>query len=166
MVFGLNTIRLQFIVVAVILLSACGSSLGQVPPCPYTGVPDHAPSAGCLITVHGKMLVVDSIHGGVSPPGGKSKEGESAQCTAHRETYEETGLNLIPGELVAVLDTGFHLYYCEIVADSGQVEMGQWQEVTGWRWLPISEFEQVKWRYDGQGAIMRRLFMKDDSEGE
>ena len=52
------------------------------------------------MVVHGKMLVVDSRRGGLTPPGGKMKKGESAQCTAHRETLEETGLDLKPGELL------------------------------------------------------------------
>ena len=163
---GVRTFAGKFAVISLVLLSACGDSLGQVPPCPYAGPPDQAPSAGCLIVAHDKILLVDSTRGGVSPPGGKSKSGESAQCTAHRETFEETGLDLIPRELINVFDTGFHLYRCEIHAQTGVVKLGTWQEVKGWRWLPVTELEQVVWRYDGQGSIMRRLLMKDDSEGD
>lgn len=137
---------------------------GEVPPCPYLGEPAYAPSAGCLILMDGKMLVVDSIYGGVSPPGGSTKAGESAQCTAHRETFQEVGLDLVPGDLATVFDTGFHLYHCELRATSVQVILGQWQEITGWRWLPIDEFEQVPWRYAGQGAIMRRLLTGEHNE--
>ena len=102
---------------AALLLAGCSSH--EAPPCPYLGEPDFAPSGGCLAVVHGKILVVESRRGGVSPPGGKSLPGESAQCTAHRETFEETGLDLIPRQLIHVFDTGFHLYFCEIHSGSG-----------------------------------------------
>jgi 8-oxo-dGTP pyrophosphatase MutT (NUDIX family) len=133
-----------------------------VPPCPYTGEPDFAVSAGCLVHVHGRVLVVVSSWGGVTPPGGKAREGESAQCAAHRETWEETGLDLRPGRLIHVFDTGFHLYDCEIHAGSGAVELGPKREVRGWRWLSIDDFDQVEWRYPGQGEALYRLLMEGE----
>jgi len=159
-----RAIRLQFAVAGSLLLATCSNSQGQVPPCPYHGVPDTAPSAGCLILAHDKVLLVESARGGVSPPGGKTKAGESAQCAAHRETFEETGLDLIPRELIGVFDTGFHLYRCEIHAQTGQVKLGAWQEVRGWRWLPVEDFEKVRWRYPGQGRIMRSLLVDSMEE--
>ncbi len=146
--------RRALIVPVVLLLAGCAA---QVPPCPFTGKPDYALSAGCLAVVHGRVLVVESIYGGVTPPGGKSLEGESAQCTAHRETWEETGLDLLPRQLVHVFDTGFHLYYCEIHAGSGRIELGPGKEVEGWRWLSVEDFDKVRWRFAGQGDELRRL---------
>lgn len=146
---------------SVLLTAACAPSVDR--PCPYQGEPDYAFSAGCLTVVHGKLLVVDSRTGGLTPPGGKSRDGESAQCTAHRETLEETGLDLIPRELVTVLDTGFHLYRCEIHAGSGSIEPDV-LEVKRGLWLDISAFDDVKWRYPGQGQMLTDLLVGSPAE--
>ncbi len=130
--------------------------------CPYKGEPDFAFAAGCLAVVHGKVLVVDSRTGGLTPPGGKSKEGESAQCTAHRETLEETGLSLTPGKLLSVFDTGFHLYACDIHAGSGQITPAV-MEVKRSFWLDLADFDSVQWRYPGQQDILRKILMPDAS---
>lgn len=147
---------------AVALLPAGCGTAPQVPPCPYQGEPDFASSAGCLAYVHGRILVVESSHGGVTPPGGKTYPGESAQCAAHRETWEETGLDLMPRQLLHVFDTGFHLYYCEIHAGTGTVVLGPPREVRGWSWLPLEDFDRVKWRFPGQGEQLRRLLSGEE----
>ncbi len=144
-----------------LLLAGCGSA-PEVPPCPFRGEPDIAPSAGCLAYVHGRVLVVESSKGGVTPPGGKTRAGESAQCAAHRETWEETGLDLLPGRLLHVFDTGFHLYYCEIHAGTGAVVLGPPREVKGWFWLPVEEFDRVQWRFPHQGEQLRRLLIGEE----
>lgn len=136
------------------LLGACSHSDG--PPCPFQGEPDIALSAGCLAVVHGRVLVVDSRKGGLTPPGGKSQGDESAQCAAHRETYEETGLDLLPRKLLRVFDTGFHLYYCEIHTRSGLIEPAALEVRRGF-WLPVEEFGDVQWRYPGQGEALYKL---------
>ncbi len=141
---------------ATVMLVLSGCSFSGQHPCVFRGKPDYAPSAGCLAVVHGKMLVVDSLTGGVTPPGGKSLPGESAQCTAFRETREETGLELIPGQLVTVFDTGFHLYFCEIHAASGTIEPRTVEVKRGY-WLDIRDFGAVRWRYPGQGEALRKL---------
>jgi 8-oxo-dGTP diphosphatase len=130
--------------------------------CPYEGEPDFAFAAGCLAVVHGKVLVVDSRTGGLTPPGGKSREGESAQCAAHRETLEETGLSLIPGKLLTVFDTGFHLYACAIHPDSGQIAPAV-MEVRRSFWLDLASFDSVQWRYPGQQNILRDILMSNVS---
>lgn len=143
-------------VVTLVLCTACSHI--ETPPCPFVGEPEFAPSAGCLALIHGKILVVESArYGGITPPGGKSLPGESAQCAAHRETFEETGLDLIPRQRVAIFDTGFYLYYCEIHARSGHIEPASLMEVRRGFWLSIDEFDQYEWRYEGQGETLRRL---------
>ena len=143
-----------------VLLGACSSV--APPPCPYTGEPDYAPSAGCLAVVHGKMLVVDSRKGGVTPPGGKARPGESAQCAAHRETFEETGLDLMPRQLVAKFDTGFYLYFCEIHAHSGSINPNVLEVKRGY-WLDFRDFDKVRWRFPGQGERLRELLQPQES---
>ena len=154
-------IRTGFALLVTALLAACTGP--AVPPCPYQGTPDFAPSAGCLAVVHGKILVVDSHKGGVTPPGGKAFSGESAQCAAHRETFEETGLSLLPRQLVHVFDTGFHLYYCEIHAESGTIAPESMEVKRGF-WLPVEDFDKVHWRFPGQGEALTRLFATPAAE--
>ncbi len=146
--------RLPALAAVVLLASACTTSVE--PACPYWGEPDPAQSAGCLTVVHGRMLVVDSRTGGLTPPGGKAREGESAQCAAYRETLEETGLDLIPRELVTVFDTGFHLYRCEIHAGTGAIHPAV-LEVKRAFWLETSKIDEVQWRYPGQGETLKAL---------
>lgn len=154
-------VRLLRLWLPLLLVQACAAGR-EAPPCPFEGEGDSAPSAGCLVVVHGKMLVVESIYGGVTPPGGKAGRGESAQCAAHRETWEETGLDLYPAELMAVFDTGFHLYSCEIHAGSGMVELGPLKEVKNWYWLPVEDLDKVQWRFEGQGQTLQRILMGED----
>ncbi|QFU76675.1 NUDIX hydrolase [Halioglobus maricola] len=133
-----------------LLLAACGA---QEQSCPFEGKADYAPSAGCLAVVHGKVLVIENLGGKISPPGGKALPGEAAQCAAFRETYEETGLHLMPGELIAVFDTGFHLYHCEIHTGSGTIDPALLEARRGF-WLSLDEFNDVEWRFPGQGAAL------------
>lgn len=151
---SISPVRCGVLVAMALLTTACAAPPDR--PCPYRGEPDYAPSAGCLTVVHGKLLVVDSRSGGLTPPGGKSRDGEPAQCTAHRETLEETGLDLLPRELVSVLDTGFHLYRCEIHAESGTISPDVLEVKRGF-WLDSSAFDEVRWRYPGQGQILTDL---------
>lgn len=125
--------------------------------CPFTGTPDVAPSAGCLAVVHGRVLVIRNPEGKVGPPGGGSLDGEAAQCTAHRETFEETGLDLLPRQLLRTFDTGFNLYYCEIHSGSGSIAPRSFFEVQHAYWLPLEEFGLVQWRFAGQGDELEQM---------
>lgn len=134
-------------------LAACGP---PAPLCPFTGEPDYAVSAGCLAVRDDRILVAELKSGEMTPPGGKALPGESAQCAAHRETWEETGLDLLPGELVHVFDTGFHLYRCDYYRNYDA--LNTWpSEVNRALWLPISEVDEVQWRFPGQGKLLRSL---------
>jgi 8-oxo-dGTP pyrophosphatase MutT (NUDIX family) len=76
-------------------------------------------NAGCLIRFGERVLVVRHASSGkLTVPGGRSRPHESAQCTAHRETWEEAGLAVVVGPLVTTLDNGFHLFACG--ADAGE----------------------------------------------
>ena len=150
------------LIVGLLALAACGNV--DAPACPVIDSPDLAPSAGCLAVVHGRVLVVENRLGKLSPPGGRANEGESAQCAAHRETFEETGLDLIPGPLAATFDTGFKLYYCGIHPDSGLIEPHMPTEVKQAYWLLVQDVDQASWRFPGQGEILRALLIKHKEE--
>ena len=136
-----------------LILIAC---VPEKPHCPFEGAPEFAPSAGCLAVVDDRILLVQTYAGGMSPPGGKSIAGESAQCTAHRETWEETGLDLKPVERLAVFDTGFHLYHCEYHRNYDALNV--WPaEVLRALWLPVADLDRVEWRFPGQGQALQQI---------
>jgi 8-oxo-dGTP diphosphatase len=146
---------------AALVLAACS---GDAPSCPFTGVADTAPSAGCFVVSDQALLLVQGLNGKLSPPGGSSAPGESAQCTAFRETWEETGLRLQPGELLGVFDTGFHLYRCKPDADSGEINPPIRFEVRDAFYLPAAQFENFEWRYPGQQVLLKEWLMKAAAE--
>lgn len=143
-----------------LLLAACAS---DPPPCPpLAGPAESGPSAGCLVLVHGRMLVVEGWNGRVGPPGGHVEAGEDARCAAHRETWEETGLNLRPGKHLATFDTGFRLYQCHVEANTGAIDPPDRLEVRRAYWLPVVGMGEVEWRFPRQGEQLRALIQSSE----
>ena len=142
---------------ALALALLCGCSYRDAPPCRFSGDPAVAPSAGCFSVVEQRLLVVQGLAGDISLPGGSSDPGETAQCTAVRETWEETGLTLKPGRRLATFATGFHLYACQRAADSGEIDPPPRLEVRQAFYLHVDEFDQWQWRYPEQEALLRTL---------
>jgi len=137
------------------LLSACG--VQQAPPCPYRGEPTFGPSAGCLHVVNDSVLVVENLRGVISLPGGSSDMGEPTQCTAFRETWEETGLRLQPRKQLTTFATGFQVYRCERDADSGEIDPPLRLEIKQAFYLPLVEFDNWQWRFPGQEKLLHEL---------
>jgi len=136
------------------LLLVAGCSGPEAPPCPLESSAEAARSAGCFAVKEGALLVVEGMNGKLSPPGGSVETGEGARCAAFRETWEETGLRLQPGELVDVFETGFHLYYCAHHENSGKIDPPPRMEVRRAFYLPLAEFDQWSWRFPGQEQIL------------
>jgi 8-oxo-dGTP diphosphatase len=104
--------------------------------------------------------MVQGLNGEISLPGGSSQPGESAQCTAFRETWEETGLRLQPRELLEVFDTGFHLYHCEHDALSGVIDPPLRFEVRAALYLSADQFHTYDWRFKEQKGTLKRLLLR------
>jgi 8-oxo-dGTP pyrophosphatase MutT (NUDIX family) len=142
-------------IVSCVLVLGCGAR--AQPPCPAPDDSATAPSAGCLAIRDGKLLVVEDLRGGINLPGGKSTNGESARCTAHRETWEETGLDVTVGELLYTMDTGFLLYACHFHPDSGVISPPPRLEIKRAFLLKPAEFSRHQWRFPGQQAVLLNL---------
>jgi|AntAceMinimDraft_5_1070358.scaffolds.fasta_scaffold02336_4 8-oxo-dGTP pyrophosphatase MutT (NUDIX family) len=142
-----------------VLISA-GGCADSAPPCPFTGAAHTAPSAGCFAASSQGLLLVQAFNGKLSPPGGSSESGESARCTAFRETWEETGLHLQPGKLLQVFDTGFHLYRCESDRESREIDPPPRFEVRAVFYLPADRFDDYEWRFPDQQLILKNLLLK------
>ncbi len=124
-------------------------------------------NAGCLIRVEDRMLMVrDRLSGKLGFPAGMARPGEAAQCTAHRETWEEAGLDVEVGRLLRVFDNGFRLYSCS-PADPA-VRPGVTVGVPDWAWAEVSEIGWIDpealfaddWRYPEQWQDVLTQFRK------
>ena len=125
-------------------------------PCQHVGDPLVAKSAGCLVLREDEVLLVRGWTGSVAPPGGSADAREPARCAAQREAFEETGLAVDAGEIAAVFDNGFHLFWCQ--ADPlAQPAISRPLEIreVGW-WAPEAIAPEA-WRYPGQGALISDL---------
>ena len=98
-----------------------------------------APSAGCLVVDQGDVLLIKIMGGTYGPPGGSVDAGESAQCAAERETYEETGVIAHAGELAKRFDNGFHLYWCESVSGR-EIDITRPLEIKDANWFSSESF--------------------------
>lgn len=145
------------------LLAACHDA-PEAPPCRTSEprVADHA-NAGCVITQDGRMLVLKHRFGGkLGIPGGAATEGEIAQCAAHRETWEETGLNVTVGRRLGAMRYGFVLFQCHpdgrMDADSAlELPWHARTEITSAIWLRPGEISRDQWRYEDQVDLFMEL---------
>lgn len=134
------------------LLSACG----QAPECP--AVPGLPPAnAGCLVIQQGRVLMTLERSGHISLPGGTRSAGETAQCTAFRETWEETGVAVTVGQVIRRFDNGFVLFHCSAPAADPDAALapGQPLETPAAYWLSDRELDAWPWRFPDQQAMIR-----------
>ena len=136
-----------------LLLSACAES---TPRCSFTGEAIRAVSAGCLVRYEDTILLVEIPGAQFSPPGGSVDEGESAQCTAERETFEEAGVRVSAGDLAQTFDNGFYLFWCEPTG-SRVVNIASPLEITSGGWYSAAEFNTFRWRFPGQQRLIAKL---------
>lgn len=148
------------------LLSMLALQAWAAPPC-RTAVeePDFAFAAGCLIRHGDRLLMVRQLYGGkLGVPAGHAESGESAQCAAHRETWEESGMNVIVHGMLRRFRNGFALYECELtdaaatdrteleVPDSGE------NEITQVLWVDPRSIDASQWRFPRQFPFILELF--------
>jgi 8-oxo-dGTP diphosphatase len=141
------------------LLAGCTR---EAPPCPVPDASDIAPSAGCFSVTDGKLLVVQGLSGKIGLPGGLSAPGEAAQCTAFRESWEETGLYLEPVELLRVFSKDFRLYRCDYRAHPGNTDPPiSIDAITVLRLSP-GQLDDYTWRFDEERDVVYALLAGRD----
>ncbi len=149
-----------------ILVSACDPR-PDAPQC-RTRAPapetERQANAGCVILDQDHLLVLRHRFGGeLGIPGGARHKGESAQCTAHRETWEETGLDVRVGRELGRLRYGYTLYRCypDESLDHSTKPVLPWHarlETTGVEWMPLEALPRDQWRYREQvDAFLERV---------
>ena len=137
-----------------VMLGLLGCS--QQPTCSVADGDFGAASAGCLVVNEGDLLLVRIMGGKFGPPGGSVDSGESAQCAAERETWEETGVHAVAGELAAEFDNGFNLYWCTSTSGRG-LDITRPIEIHHADWYAPEIFTQLNWRYANQGDMVADL---------
>lgn len=153
--------KLAVVLSAILVLAACGPA----PDCRVVpGEEDNRrASAGCVILHEDHLLVVDHRFGGkLGLPGGGRKQGETAQCTAHRETLEETGLDVRVGQRLGELHKGFTLYLCHPeqtpeLSRPLSLPATAWLEVVEAHWQRPEELRPDDWRYPDQLEVLQRI---------
>ncbi len=125
-------------------------------------------SAGCVILRNDHMLVLEHrFSGKLGLPGGGRKGGESAQCTAHRETYEETGLDVRVGRRLGLLHKGFTVYHCR--ADAGAdaaPPSSAWLEVRDLQWHKPDSLKREQWRHADELAPLVEMIKRGGEEDQ
>lgn len=144
------------LIIAAFLLTCCST---RTPSCPSIQLKNQAEltepiavSAGCLVVRKQQVLLIKNNNGTISLPGGGAKRGDSAPCTAHRETWEETGFDVTPLKRIRVNHNGFHLYSCALDPNLTQAMIEKTRtpfrlEVRQTLWLSAAQFDQYSWRF-------------------
>lgn len=120
--------------ISVLVLVACT----KPPPSPTCRIAkefnaDYKGPAGCLIRVQNSLLVIQyGSSGQYDVPFGEPILEESAQCTAHRQTWEQTGFNVEVDQLLGVSQSGMMLFSCVMnsgfTSDDGPLEPPSWAD--------------------------------------
>ena len=111
-------------------------------------------NAGCLVVLDGRLLLVRHERSGkLTFPGGYAESGETAQCTAHRETWEETGLEVRVGRVLKTFSNAFHLYACVLEGTAGvsraplEVPVTGHGEIREVLWMEAVALTAEDWRF-------------------
>ena len=95
--------------------------------------------------------MIEQSNGLYSIPGGTSESGETAQCTAHRETWEEAGVDVKVGKLKHQFGNGFFLFEC--FADNISLETNDAGEVKQVLLVDPTEIPSELWRFPKQRKL-------------
>ena len=156
------SMRFLFLVATVSPTAACTPA----PPCAIdqSHVDQHKGNASCFIESNGRALVTwVRFSGRLVFPGGTARKNETAQCTAHRETWEETGLDVTVGHLWTRSDgPTIYIYKCAATPSisAETIPILPWRsriEVSDIQWVDLTELQPPEWQYPRQLQHIQRL---------
>jgi 8-oxo-dGTP pyrophosphatase MutT (NUDIX family) len=123
-------------------------------------------NGACLVVERDSLLLVRQRPSGRwGLPGGRRARGETGQCTAHRETWEETGHAVIVG-LLRFRTRATLVYQCELTSGALPAPAGErpWLsriEISEQRWVPAAEIDTLPWRFPDHLAAIDALIESD-----
>lgn len=145
------------------LLTACAPK-PPTPPCqidPQYKLEIHA-NGGCFIKLNDRLLVIrQRFSGKISLPGGSKETGESVQCTAHRETWEEAGANVLVGSKLHVFNNNFHLFECILTEEAKNLSTNDQTEIKEVLWIEPKKTKKNDWRFSNQYTLILKLFKEN-----
>lgn len=154
--------------ITLILFWSLGPSLSyscDVEPAAKSAYGNLVGNAGCFVQEGNRLLVVENrlIGGRLTPPGGTAEAGESAQCTAFRETYEESGARVVVKGLLHRFENNFFLFRCSL-KDRTLAKLKEMPvppefkgEISRAYWLDLSQSKPEQWRFPDQFPLIRDL---------
>lgn len=99
-------------------------------------------AAVCLIKTQNKVLLIrHRLSGKLDFPGGTVNDGESLSCAAHRETWEETGFNVLVRKQLGRTSNGLALFACDL--DAGIDLLPERFSPPSWAALEVVAIEKV-----------------------
>ncbi|WP_343845602.1 NUDIX hydrolase [Bowmanella denitrificans] len=170
----LNTnaaLRIKLLVACTLSLMACTPERPADPMCRVKEQTKEATpgNAACLIKIDKWLVTIGHRHSGkLDLPGGLRSGQESAQCTAHRETWEETGFNVEVGRFLGANENGFRIYACQLQGNFGHdfktFPVPEWAttEVSSIQLTDPFEIQIQQWRFEEELLLIRRLFNQAD----
>lgn len=122
-------------------------------------------NAACVIRLGSKLLTVTHrLSGKYDLPGGTTDNVETPQCTAHRETWEETGFNVEVGEQLGINENGLQYYSCILSGNfNGELQnfpVPQWSntEVESIQLINPFVITEKHWRFENRLVSLRSMF--------
>ena len=134
-------------------------SCSKAPPCLYENSEKIQANAGCLVFYNNALLIVEDLEGKYSPPGGGKEKNEIAQCTAERETWEETGIAVRARNKLKEFDNGFILFSCDIT-DLDNNSKPWRMEIKNTHWLKADELDEKNWRFPEQVPFLKQQYVQ------
>ena len=122
-------------------------------------------NAACIIRLDGKLLTITHRRSGkYDLPGGTTDNVETPQCTAHRETWEETGFNVEVGQQLGINEKGMQYYSCILSGNfTGELQsfpVPSWSnsEVDSIQLIDPFIISDKQWRFKKRLAQLKRMF--------
>jgi 8-oxo-dGTP pyrophosphatase MutT (NUDIX family) len=128
---------------------------------------DRRSNSICIVRSGDRVLAtVHRFSGKLDLPGGRRQGDETGQCTAHRELFEETGLDATVGRLLIDRNSTL-LFDCRLPASvdpAREPSVPPWGiiEVVDIKWVDPNEQAPGDWRFPGQLETLRLALDRAD----
>ncbi|WP_164084645.1 NUDIX hydrolase [Alteromonas flava] len=124
-------------------------------------------AAGCIIVAQQQLLLVKHrLSGRWDIPAGGVRADESLACAAHRETFEETGLNVSVEKYLGTTQSGLALFQCDEHSGLGpdkytSLPVPFWSktEVSAVKWQDPYSLPVREWRFLEQVTEIKDAFV-------